>query len=113
MTLRKNIQSGMPLAEAFEFRRRPGRNLGAGKEDFGREIDGTASVLKMIADQGELWVYETTGVRRISLIHRDVRHVITEETFNELLSRQLIVKSFQTDTITNYELSPAGKVAVA
>jgi hypothetical protein len=111
MTLRKNLQSGMPLLEAFQFRRRPGRNLGAGKEEIGREVDDLRTVLSMMADGGELWVYDSGGTRRISLIYRDIRHIIAEETFEEIQEQSFISKVFETDTIKNFELTQTGVLA--
>jgi len=112
MTLRKNLQSGMPLLEAFQFRRRPGRNLGAGKEEIGREVDDLPTVLKMMAEGGELWVYDTGGNRRISLIYRDIRHIIAEDTFEEMQQKSLVSRIFETDTIKNFELTREGMLAV-
>jgi len=108
MTLRKNIQSGMPIAEAFQFRRRPGRTLGVGKEDVGREVDDLRSILKMMASGGELWVYSTGETRRISLIYNDVRNVVDAEAFEEILSKNFISATFETDTVRNYELTDIG-----
>jgi hypothetical protein len=108
MTLRKNVQSGMPISEAFQFRRRPGRTLGVGKEDIGREVDDLRSILKMMTVGGELWVYEAGETKRISLIYNDVRNIVDDETFSEMRTRDLIAKVFETDTITNYELTQGG-----
>ncbi|MDR3691913.1 MAG: hypothetical protein P4L46_21210 [Fimbriimonas sp.] len=111
MTLRKNLQSGMPLLEAFQFRRRPGRNLGAGKEEVGREVDDLSAILGMMNDGGELWVYDTGGSRRISLIYKDIRNILSEEIFAEMTQRGIVEKSFETDTIKNFVLSPVGETA--
>ena len=111
MTLRKNLQSGIPLMEAFQFRRRPGRNLGAGKEEIGREVDDIKTILEMMSSGGELWLYDTGASRRISLIHKDIRHIIAEESFEEMQSKNYISKVFETDTIKNFELTPEGSAA--
>ncbi len=113
MTLRKNLQSGIPLQDAFQFRRRPGRSLSAGKEDIGREVDDIKTVLKMMSDSGELWLYDTGGSRRISLIYQDIRHIIAEEAFEEMQSLNYLSMVFETDTIKNFELSPEGTAAAS
>jgi len=109
MTLRKNLQSGMPMNEALQYRRRPGRNLGVPKDDANRTMNEMASVLFMMKDGGELWVYDSGDNRRISLIHNDVRHTIAEETFQEMDELGLFSRVFQTDTVQNFELSPKGR----
>ena len=100
MTLRKNLQSGMAPEEAFVFRRKPGRHF-------------VASVVELLREGAELWVYAASGVRRISLIHGEMRLTIPEEYFSILLSQQLIEKSFETDTIKNFELTEKGKADAA
>ena len=109
MTLRKNLQSGIPITEAFQYRRRPGRTLGNGKEDAGRTLSDLETIMGLMLEGGELWVYQAGESRRISLIHSDTRHTISEETFQSVLDAELITKSFQTDTIQNFELSPKGR----
>ncbi len=113
MTLRKNLQSGMAPEEAFVFRRKPGRHFVASVEEPGGKVSEFYQVLELLREGAELWVYPASGVRRISLIHGEMRLTIPEEHFSTLLSQQLIEKSFETDTIKNFELTEKGKADAA
>jgi hypothetical protein len=109
MTLRKNLHAGMPMEEAFQYRRKPGRHFVGMQEEVSTEVTGVTQALQMMQDDGELWVYTAGEASRISLIHNDIRHTITDEVFQSLLDGEWVVKSFETDTIKNYELSPKAK----
>lgn len=113
MTLRKNLHSGMPIEEALQYRRKPGRQFIGAHEDFSSELRELAVALQMLGDGGELWVYETADLNRISLIHRDVRHTVAADLFKELHDGKLITMIFQTDTIKNFELTRDDDSAVA
>ncbi len=110
MTLRKNIHSGLSMEEAFKFRRKPGRHFLGSQEDFSGALNELRTVVGYLREGGELWVYTTNDVSRISLIHRDARHTLTADMFQELLDKELVEKTFETDTIKNYELTKAGKL---
>jgi hypothetical protein len=112
MTLRKNIQAGMEMEQAFQYRRKPGRHFIGAHEDFSGEVNEVRSALTMMADGGELWVYTMVDANRISLIHKDVRHTISEELFRAMHDNNYVAKSFETDTIKNFELTADGKSAV-
>jgi len=111
MTLRKNIQAGMPMEQAFLYRRKPGRHFIGAHEDFNGEVNEVRAALTMLKDGGELWVYSMTDANRISLIHKDVRHTITEELFSALSEKNFVAKTFETDTIKNFELTDLGHAA--
>jgi hypothetical protein len=111
MTLRKNIQAGMEMVQAFQYRRKPGRHFIGAHEDFSGEVNEVKAALNMLADGGELWVYESTDLNRISLIHKDVRHTISQDLFAAMDEKRFITKSFETDTIKNFELTPEGQAA--
>ena len=112
MTLRKNLQAGMTMEEAFQYRRKPGRHFIGAHEDFSGEVNEVRTAVQMMLDGGELWVYESSDLSRISLIHKDVRHTISESLFQQLADRNLVTKSFETDTIKNFELTPEGKTTI-
>ena len=109
MTLRKNLQAEMPMEEAFKYRRKPGRHFIGSHDDFSGEVAEVSQVLNLMRSGGELWVYATTDLNRISLIHKDVRHTLPTQLFQELLDQDLIQKSFETDTIKNFELTAKGR----
>lgn len=108
MTLRKNIQAGMPMEHAFQYRRKSGRHFVGAHEDFSGEVNELKSALAMLAEGGELWVYTSSESNRISLIHKDVRHTVSQELFQVLYERNFVSKTFETDTIVNFELTDAG-----
>ena len=111
MTLRKNLMAGMGMEEAFQYRRKPGRHFIGAHEDFSGEVNELKSAIGMLKDGGELWVYESSDMNRISLIHKDVRHTISTDLFQQLFDQNLIAKSFETDTIKNFELTPEGRAS--
>jgi hypothetical protein len=113
MTLRKNLQAGMSMEQAFQYRRKPGRHFIGAHEDFSGEVNELQAALSMLADGGELWVYASTDMNRISLIHKDVRHTISQDLFEAMATQKLITKSFETDTIKNFELTSDGHSASA
>ncbi len=61
MTLRKNLQAGMSIEDAFEYRRKPGRHFQGTHDEVSGEVSEIKSLLMMMAEGGELWVY---GKRR-------------------------------------------------
>lgn len=111
MTLRKNLQSGMTVEAALEYRRKPGRHFIGSHDEFTGEISDAKAALRMMTDGGELWVYDGSDLNRISLIHHDIRHTISRDLFQELSAQNLIAKNFETDTIKNFELTPQGRAA--
>lgn len=111
MTLRKNLQAGMPMEDAFLYRRKPGRHFVGAHEDFTGEVNELKAALDMLVEGGELWVYDSVDMNRISLIHKDVRHTISKDLFQVMLEQNLIRKSFETDTIKNFELTSEGQTA--
>ena len=111
MTLRKNLQADMPMEEAFQYRRKPGRHFIGTHDDFSGEVTEVSQVISLMANGGELWVYSNSDLNRISLIHKDIRHTLPIELFQSLSDQGFIVKSFETDTIKNFELTPDGKKA--
>ena len=113
MTLRKNLQSGMAVEQAFSFRRKPGRHFVATHEEVGAKVTEISQVLEILSEGAELWVYAASGVSRISLIKGDMRLTISEDLFSSLVQQQLIEKSFETDTIKNFELTEKGRAEAA
>ena len=108
MTLRKNLSSDMPIEEAFEYRRKPGRHFGGVQEEVAVEVSTFEKALLMLQAGAELWCYEAADLSRISIIANDVRHPVTVETIDQLFRQGLIAKTFQTDTIKNFELTATG-----
>lgn len=111
MTLRKNIQAGIPMEQAFQYRRKPGRHFIGAHEDFSGEVNELKAALHMLANGGELWVYTSPDMNRISLIHKDARHTITNELFSVMTDQSYVMKAFETDTIKNFELTDEGHAA--
>ena len=111
MTLRKNLQADMPMEEAFKYRRKPGRHFIGSHDDFSGEVTEVPQVLNLMQIGAELWIYATSDLNRISLIHKEVRHTLQTELFQELVDQGLVEKSFETDTIKNFELTAKGKKA--
>lgn len=113
MTLRKNLQAGLPVEEAFVFRRKPGRHFTTATEDVMTRITEVPDAMKLLREGAELWVYSASGVSRISLILGEQRHTIGVELFEALLYEGLIEKTFETDTIRNFELTEKGRADAA
>jgi hypothetical protein len=103
----------MSVEQAFSFRRKPGRHFVATHEEVGAKVTEISQVLEILREGAELWVYAAPGVSRISLIKGDLRLTISEDLFSGLLQHQLIEKSFETDTIKNFELTEKGRAEAA
>ena len=103
MTLRKNLQAGMSLEDALQFRRKPGRHFVGTHEDFSNHLAELPEVMELLWDGAEIWVYESLDLRRISLIHKEVRHTLAPDLFQDLVAGNHLAKRFETDTICHFE----------